>query len=208
MLRLLSQTEVILPTEYKQVSQVSTDRKSAKHRSLCVACLFVLSCVSSCVAQTRTAQLTVSSTVNSSLGLIFRNNPSVGTNGFCPLSNPDTNNVGLDLGVASFTTGDNLACVGFFAVAGFYQVNSGFDVVVSEANSTSASYNLAAALSAAPPVNVIWLMNFTTLTTAFTTFQNNNTYGTRVTETLRVIVNQNVPPQNLLETIFVQATAN
>ena len=188
--------------------QVRRDRRSAKRRSLCVACVFVLCCVSNCMAQTRTGQLTVGATVNSSIGLIFRNNPSVGTNGFCPLSNPDTNNVGLDLGVASLTAGDSLACVGFFGAAGFYQVNSGFDVVVSEANSTSASYNLAAALSTAPPANVFWLMNLTTLTTTFTTFQNNNNYGVRVTETLRVIVNQNVPPQTLLETIFVQATAN
>ena len=173
-----------------------------------VACLLVLCCVLNSEAQTGTAKLTVSSTVNSSVGLIFRNNPSVGTNGFCALSNPDTNTVGLDLGVASFTTGDNLACVGFLAAAGFYEVNSGFDVVVSEANSTSANYNLAAALSTAPPANVFWLMNFTTLGTTFTTFQNNNTYGVRVTETLRVIVNQNVPPQTLVETIFVLATAN
>jgi hypothetical protein len=172
------------------------------------ACAFMLCWVSSCAAQTSTAKLTVSGTVNSSIGLIFRNNPSVGTNGFCPLSNPDTNNVGLDLGVASVTTGDSLACVGFLSGFGFYEVNSGFDIVVSVANSASANYNLAAALSAAPPANVFWLMNFTNLTTTSTSFQTNNTYGQRVTETLRVIVNQNVTPQTLFETIFVQATAN
>lgn len=172
------------------------------------ACLLLLCGALACQAQTSTGRLTVSGTVQSSIGLIFRNNAAVGTNGFCPLSNPDTNNVGLDLGVASITTGDNLACVGFFSAVGFYQVNSGFDVVVSEANSTSASYNLAAALSTAPPANVLWLMNLTNLTTTFTTFQNNNTYGQRVTETLRVIVNQNVPAQTLQETIFVLATAN
>lgn len=188
--------------------QVRTDRGLGWRNSLVAVCVFMLCWVSNCAAQTGTAKLTVSGTVNSSIGLIFRNNASVGTNGFCPLTNPDTNNVGLDLGVASFTTGDNLACVGFFTAAGFYEVNSGFDVVVSVANSPSASYNLAAALSAAPPANVFWLMNFTNLTTTFTTFQNNNTYGTRVTETLRVIVNQNLPPQTLFETIFVQATAN
>lgn len=194
--------------ELPQVVQVRKNRVLDRRRSLGVIGVLMLCWVSNCAAQTGTAKLTVSGTVNSSIGLIFRNNPSVGTNGFCPLSNPDTNNVGLDLGVASFTTGDSLACVGFVAAAGFYLVSSAFDVVVSQANSTSASYNLAAALSAAPPVNVVWLMNFTTLTTTFTTFQNNNTYGQRVTETLRVLVNQNVPPQNLFETILVQATAN
>ena len=173
-----------------------------------IVCVFVLGWVSNCAAQTSTAKLTVSGTVNSSIGLIFRNNPSVGSNGFCPLSNPDTNNVGLDLGVASITTGDNLACVGFLSGAGFYEVSSGFDVVVSVANSASANYNLAAALSAAPPANVFWLMNFTNLTTTSTSFQTNNTYGQRVTETLRVIVNQNVIPQTLFETILVQVTAN
>jgi hypothetical protein len=88
-------------------------------------------------------------------------------------------------------------------------VSSGFDVVVTKANSTSANYQLAASLATAPPANVFWTINtFTVLTTTFTTFQNTNNYGQRVTETLGVIVNQNVPAQTLFETINFLATAN
>jgi len=46
------------------------------------------------------------------------------------------------------------------------------------------------------------------LSTTFTTIQNNNNYGQRVTETLGVVVNQTVPAQTLFETINFLATAN
>ena len=125
-----------------------------------------------CQGQTVTGKLAVNMTVQSSIGLVFQNNPGVGTAGFCPLTNAGTNNVGLDMGTASFTAGDNLACVFFFRNGTNYIVTSGFDVVVTEANSTSASYQLAAKIRTAPPANVLWFINLTQLTTAFTTFQN------------------------------------
>src|SRR6266478_5653751 len=53
-------------------------------------------------AQTSSGQLTITMNVQSSITLIFQNNPSVGTTGFCPLTNAGTNNVGLDMGVAAF----------------------------------------------------------------------------------------------------------
>ena|SRR5437868_5946570 len=154
-----------------------------------------------------TGRLTLNATVQSSIGLVFKNNPNVGNPGFCPLSNPNTNTVGLDLGLASYTTGDSLSCVTFLSAVGFYQVSSAFDVLVSAANTASPGYQLAASLSSAPPANVVWLINLTVLTTAFTTFQNGNTYGQPVTETLRVVVNQSVPAQTLIETIFFLVTA-
>jgi hypothetical protein len=174
-------------------------------RCICVCC--ILFTASWCQGQT--GKVTVSANVQGSIGLVFDNNPAVGTNGFCPLTNAGTNNVGLDLGQASFTTGDSLPCVQFFAAFGFYLVDSAFDVVVTKANSASANYQLAASLATAPPANVFWTINtFTVLNTTFTTFQNTNNYGQRVTETLGVIVNQNVPAQTLFETINFLATAN
>src|SRR5262249_17044352 len=47
--------------------------------------------------QSSTAQLTLTLTVQSSIGLVFNNNPAVGSNGFCPLTNAGTNNVGLSI---------------------------------------------------------------------------------------------------------------
>ena len=155
-----------------------------------------------------TGRLTVTGRVQGSIGLVFNNNPAAGTNGFCPLTNAGTNNVGLDLGTASYTTGDSLACVFYLRGFGFYLVSSGFDVVVTKANITSPNYQLAASLSTTPPANVFWLINATNLTTTFTTFQNANNYAAPVTETLSVIVNQNVPQQTLFETINFLATAN
>lgn len=161
--------------------------------------------------QTGSAQLTVTMTVQSSISLVFQNNPSVGTNGFCPLTNSGTNNVGLDLGTASFTGGDNLACVNFTKPVGpaTYQVSSAFDVVVTKANSSSPNYRLAAEISTAPPANVTWLINNIALTnTGFTPLDASDNYATAITKTLQVQVKNNVPAQTLAETITFLATAN
>ena len=171
-------------------------------------CVLFLLCSGAFAQAPATGKLTATARVQGSIGLVFNNNPSVGTNGFCPLTNAGTNNVGLDLGTASYTTGDSLACVFYIRGFGFYLVSSSFDVVVTKANSASANYQLAASLSATPPANVFWNINATNLNTTFTAFQNTNNYGTPVTETLSVLVNQTVPQQTLFETINFLATAN
>lgn len=161
--------------------------------------------------QQSTAQLTISLTVQSSIGLIFQNNAAVGTNGFCPLTNSGTNNVGLDLGTASFPGGsDSLPCVGYTHMPGaIYQVSSAFDVLVTKANSSSPNYRLAAEISTAPPANVTWLINNIALTnTAFTALDAADSYGSLVTKTLQVQVKNNVPAGTLQETITFLATAN
>jgi hypothetical protein len=157
------------------------------------------------------AQLTINMTVQSSISLIFKNNPSVGSNGFCPLTNPNTNNVGLDLGTASFPGGsDSLACVAYTHLGGaVYQVSSAFDVVVTKANSSSPNYRLAAQISTAPPANVVWLINNVALTNAgFTSLDATDNYAAAVTKTLQVQVKNNVAAQTLQETITFLATAN
>ena len=158
-----------------------------------------------------TAQLTITMSVQSSISLIFQNNPAVGSTGFCPLTNSGTNNVGLDLGTATFPGGsDSLACVAYAHIgAATYQVSSAFDVVVTKANSSSPNYQLAAEISTAPPANVLWLVNNVTLnSTAFTQVDATDSYGTAVTKTLQVQVKNTVPAQILQETITFLATAN
>jgi hypothetical protein len=162
-------------------------------------------------AQGTSGQLTVNLQVQSSITLILQNNPSAPANGFCPLSNSGTNNVGLDLGTATFPGGsDSLACVGYAHLPGaIYQVSSAFDVVVTKANTSSPNYRLAAEISTAPPANVTWLVNnITLITTAFTALDASDTYGTPVTKTLQVQVKNTVPAQVLQETITFLATAN
>lgn len=161
--------------------------------------------------QTSTAQLTISLTVQSSIGLIFQTNAASPANGFCPLTNSGTNNVGLDLGTASFPSGsDSLACVAYGHIGGgSYQVSSAFDVLVTKANTSSPSYRLAAEISTAPPANVTWLVNNVTLSnTAFTQLDAADSYGSLVTKTLQVQVKNNVAAQVLQETITFLATAN
>ena len=181
---------------------------TARWKQALLGCCVLLFCSAALAQTTATGKLTATARVQGSIGLVFNNNPAVGTNGFCPLTNAGTNNVGLDLGTASYTTGDSQACVLYLRGFGFYLVSSGFDVLVTKANTTSANYQLAASLSATPPANVFWLINATNLSTTFTTFQNANNYAAPVTETLSVIVNQNVPQQTLFETINFLATAN
>jgi hypothetical protein len=161
-------------------------------------------------AQTASAQLNISLTVQSSISLVFNDNPSVGTPGFCPLTNAGTSNVGLDLGSASFTGGATFTCVNFIRRAGpaTYEVNSAFDVLVTKSNSSSPSYSLQAEISTVPPPNVIWQLDTVTLTTAFAPLDAADSYGLPVTKTLRVQVKNNVPAQVLQETITFLATAN
>ena len=116
-----------------------------------LACALV--CPAAASAQT-SGTLTVTANVQGSIQLIFENNANVGQAGYCPLINAGTNNAGLDLGTASNASGDTLPCVNFVRNIGpaTYQVSSAFDVVVSKANTASASYRLAVSMSSVPPV--------------------------------------------------------
>ena len=175
---------------------------------------FSMGCVLSSVqgwAQSSTAQISLSLTVQSSINLVFNNNAAVGSTGFCPLNNAGTNNVGLDLGSASFVGGsDSLACVAYSHVGGsVYQVSSAFDVLVTKSNSTSLNYRLAAEISTAPPANVTWLVSGVTMTnTAFTQLDAADSYSAAVTKAVQVQVKNNVAPQVLQETVTFLATAN
>jgi hypothetical protein len=179
-----------------------------RRKNLLVGCCILVCLAARSQAQTKTGQLTVAANVQSSISLIFNDNPAVGTNGFCPLTNAGTNNVGLDFGSASYTTGDTLSCVQFFQFFGFYIVSSSFDVLVTKANTTSPNYQLAAMISTTPPGGVFWAVGLTALTTTFTTLSNTNNYGQPLTQTLSVVVNQTLPAQTLFETITFRATAN
>lgn len=162
-------------------------------------------------AQTASAQLSISLSVQSSISLVFNDNPSVGTQGFCPLKNAGTSNVGLDLGTAAFPGNLHTSpCAAYAHVGGAnYEVSSAFDVLVTKFNTSSPSYTLQAQLSTVPPANVAWFMGTTLLTTApVELLPASNNYGQPATKRLRVQVRNNVPAQSLQETITFLATAN
>ena len=179
-------------------------------RLLMLSALFCLCCFNTAQAQTSSGQLTITMNVQSSISLVFQNNANVGNPGFCPLSNAGTNNVGLDLGTASFPGSFHTStCVDYQHIgAAFYQVSSAFDVVVSKANTGSTSYRLAAQISTPPPASVVWLLDNVTLTTGLTQLDNADAFNQRITKTLQVQVRNNVPAQVLQETITFLATAN
>lgn len=181
-------------------------KRKAQLTLLGMLCLFA----AAARAQNSSGQLTISMSVQSSISLIFQNNPAVGTQGFCPLTNAGTNNVGLDLGVASHSGNLHSACVGYRHISSStYEVSSAFDVVVSKSNTSSPSYRMSAEISTAPPANVAWLIDNVTLTnTGFTQLDAADTYGGAITKTLQVQVQSKVPAQTLFETITFLATAN
>ena len=191
-------------------TRMNCDSRFGVGKLLLAMCCLLLGAAVSAQAQTSTGQLTITLNVQSSISLVFQNNPAVGTNGFCPLTNAGTNNVGLDLGSASFPSGsDSLACVAYAHLGGaIYQVSSAFDVVVTKANSSSPNYQLAAEISTAPPANVTWLVNNVALSTAFTPLDAADNYSQAITKTLQVQVKNNVPAQVLAETVTFLATAN
>src|SRR4029077_14834891 len=71
-------------------------------RTLAVLAGLLCLLAASAGAQTSSGQLSITMNVQSSISLIFQDNPSVGTAGSCPLTNAMTNSVGLDLGTAAF----------------------------------------------------------------------------------------------------------
>jgi hypothetical protein len=157
-----------------------------------------------------TAQLTVNLNVQSSLQLVFQNNANVGSTGYCPLSNANTNSVGLNLGSAWILGIQSSPCAAYTLMGLFqYQVASAFDVVVTKANTSSPNYRLAAEISPAPPANVSWLVNNTALNnTSYTTLDASDNYSAIVTKTLQVQVNVVASPGTLQETVTFLATAN
>src|SRR5262249_27199252 len=155
-------------------------------------------CGNAAQAQTSSGQLTITMNVQSSITLVFQNNPNVGNPGFCPLTNAGTNNVGLDLGTASFPgSSHSSTCVNYQHIgAAFYEVSGAFDVVVTKANTSSPNYRLQAQISAPPPTSVIWLVNNVTLSnTSFVNLDAADNYSTPITKTLQVQVRNNVPAQ-------------
>src|SRR5438309_4983351 len=113
---------------------MKTIRTSGSHRTGLALCLLMVALMvaAPAVAQTGSAQLSINLKVQSSITLVFNNNPSVGSQGFCPLGNAGSNAASLDLGSASYSGGDSLTCIAFSQQGNFYHVDSAFDVLVTK----------------------------------------------------------------------------
>jgi hypothetical protein len=159
------------------------------------------------------ASISISMDVQSSISLIFQDNPNVGQSGFCPLSNSGTDNVGLDFGIGSWPGNDTSSCVATAHHGNRYEVYSAFDVVVMAVNSTSTSYNLQVALGSPAPAGFAFYLNGLGGAALNTTLQpipgqSAQQYATPVTETLYIQVQQSTPAQTISQAIKFVATAN
>jgi hypothetical protein len=151
---------------------------------------------------TSSGVLTVTATVASSISLTFESDPSG-----IALGGSGTNAATMAFGsVSAFGT---IATAGVTRSVGAtdFTVSSPFGVKVVTANSTSASYNLAASLGSADATNT-WKVGATTLSTAPATVATSQGYGSAVAHTLAITIPKAAAAGAISRTVNFTATAN
>lgn len=131
---------------------------------------------------TSSGTLTVTATVESSIGLTFEND-AAGVS----LTGAGTNAATMALG--SISAYNTLATPGVTRTLGAsnFTVSSAFGVKVVKANSASATYSLGAALGSADATNT-WKINSTTLSTSNQSLGATYSYGSAVAHTMYLTV--------------------
>lgn len=151
---------------------------------------------------TASGTLTVTATVESSIGMTFENDGA---------------------GVALTGAGTNAATLGFGAVSAYntlstpgvtrsvaaadFTVSSPFGVKVVKANSSSSSYTLAASLASADAAHT-WKVNATTLTTSNQNLGASYAYGSAIAHTVYLTVPFSSSTGAISKVINFTATAN
>jgi hypothetical protein len=151
---------------------------------------------------TSAGTLTVTATVESSIGMTFETD-AAGVS----LTGAGTNAATMALGaISAYNT---LATPGVTrsVAASDFTVSSPFAVKVVKANTSSANYTLAAALGAADATNT-WKINSTTLTTANQTLGSTYGYGSAVGHTLSLTVPFTASTGAISKVVNFTATAN
>lgn len=184
---------------------------------LLCAILWVAAIVPACAqaGSTSSGSLTVTMQVQSSISLEFVNSGS-GT-GYCQITGAGTSSASLNLGIAT-NAGDTIdsqngGCVNWTAAGPNYTILNYVYVEVTETNSSSASFNLTAALGSAPPTGVTWKFSSmtgnlsTTAQTVATSVSYTNPYGLQLNVTVAGGPG-GAASGNIGETINFTATAN
>ena len=151
---------------------------------------------------TSTGTLTVTATVESSIGLTFENDAA---------------------GVALTGAGTNAATMAFGAISAYntiaapgvtrtvsasdFTVSSPFGVKVVKANTSSATYSLAASLGSADTTNT-WRVNSTALTTSNQNLGASYAYGSPVAHTLYLTIPFTASTGTISKVLNFTATAN
>ena len=151
---------------------------------------------------TASGTLAVNATVQSSINLVF-NSDGAGVG----LTGSGTNAATMNLGNIS-AYGTLAAGVSRTVAAANFRVSSPFDVVVSQANGSSANYTLTAQLNAADATNGWDISGSAVTNAAATTLTNTGAYGSSVAYTLGLTVPLASPGGAIANQVNFVATAN
>jgi hypothetical protein len=151
---------------------------------------------------TSTGTLTVTATVESSIGLTFENDAAG-----VALSGAGTNAATMALGAISAYDAISTPGVTRTVSASDFTVSSLFGVKVVKANTSSATYTLAAALGSADSTN-IWKINAITLTTSNQNLGATYGYGSPVAHTMYLTVPFSASTGAISKVLNFTATAN
>lgn len=155
------------------------------------------------VAQdTATGTLTVTATIESSIGLTFENDAAG-----VALTGAGTNAATMALGAISAYNTIATPGVTRTVAASDFTVSSPFGVKVVKANTSSATYTLAAALGSADTTNT-WRINATALTTTNQNLGATYAYGSAVAHTLYLTVPFTASTGAVSKVLNFTATAN
>ena len=151
---------------------------------------------------TAAGTLTVTATIESSIGLTFENDAAG-----VALTGAGTNAATMALGAISAYNTIAAPGVTRSVSASNFTVSSPFAVKVVKANTSSASYTLAAALGSADSTNS-WRINATALTTANANLGTSYAYGSPVAHTMYLTVPFSASTGAVSKVLNFTATAN
>jgi hypothetical protein len=151
---------------------------------------------------TSTGTLTVTATVDSSIGLTFENDAAG-----VAMTGAGTNAATMALGSISAYETISTPGVTRTVSASDFTVSSPFGVKVVKANTSSANYTLAAALGSAAATNT-WKINATTLTTTNQNLGPTYSYGSPVAHTMYLTVPFTASTGAISKVLNFTATAN
>jgi hypothetical protein len=165
--------------------------------------LLLVGVVPSALADTASGTLTVTATVESSISLTFENDASG-----VSLTGAGTSAATLAFGtVSAYETISTAGVTRIVNGTTDFTVSSLFGVKVVKANSSSANYNLTAALGSADATNA-WKIDSTTLSTTAATVGSNQAYGNALSHSLGLTIPHSAAAGNISNTINFTATSN
>lgn len=175
---------------------------STKHVLKAALVAATLMTIPSLAAAQTNGTLTVTATVESSIGMTFENDASG-----VALTGASTNAATLAFGSISAYNTIATPNVTRSVSASDFTVSSLFGVKVVKANSSSSSYTLAASLGSADATNA-WRINSTTLTTTDQSLGTSYTYNTAVAHTVYLTVPLTASTGAVSKVLNFTATAN